>query len=352
MTKTPLFSIILPVYNVEQYLDRCVESILKQNFTDYEVILVDDGSKDRSSKMCDDWAAKDERIRVVHKINAGLGMARNTGVDVAKGEYVLFIDSDDYIEGELLQTLCKTLQEHCWEVVFWGMKRIDREGKVLLDLSPNPAKMVYNDKYEIAHELLPDFMGRSPHTGRVANLRISVCTCCIKRTFFTKTGLRFVSERQFISEDLWFYLEAFQYINSVCFLPKTYYCYCQNEGSLTFSYDPTRYERLKSFYGNAYKLVQNIYGDEQIRERLVFSFISTVMGCLKMEAANLKEVGLKETYHKIAKICQDSFLQEALLTYPDQYFSKKWKIFKHCILHKRILLLMGILLMQFAVRHV
>ncbi len=102
-----LFSIIVPVYKVKDYLDRCVQSILGQSFADFELILVDDGSPDECGKICDDWQQKDERVRVVHKQNGGLSSARNAGIEIAKGEYVLFVDSDDYIVEGSLEKLSK-----------------------------------------------------------------------------------------------------------------------------------------------------------------------------------------------------------------------------------------------------
>lgn len=91
------YSVIVPVYNVEAYLDRCVSSILSQSFTDYELILVDDGSPDACPAMCDAWGQKDKRVRVVHRKNGGLSAARNSGLDIAKGDYILFVDSDDFV---------------------------------------------------------------------------------------------------------------------------------------------------------------------------------------------------------------------------------------------------------------
>ena len=92
---SPKVSIIVPVYNVEKYLKRCVDSLVGQTLKDIEIILVDDGSPDGCPKMCDDFVATDSRIKVVHKPNGGLGSARNAGLEVAKGEYVAFVDSDD-----------------------------------------------------------------------------------------------------------------------------------------------------------------------------------------------------------------------------------------------------------------
>ena len=92
-----MLSVIIPVYNVQDYLARCVDSVLAQTYTDLEIILVDDGSIDESGDMCDEYATGNERIRVVHKLNGGLSDARNAGLDVARGDYVTFIDADDYV---------------------------------------------------------------------------------------------------------------------------------------------------------------------------------------------------------------------------------------------------------------
>lgn len=104
-------SIIIPVYRTEDTLDRCVESVLRQDHPDMEVILVDDGSPDRCPAYCDDWAAKDQRIRVVHKVNGGLSDARNAGMEIATGDYVTFVDSDDYLAGDTYGPLMQRLEQ-------------------------------------------------------------------------------------------------------------------------------------------------------------------------------------------------------------------------------------------------
>ena len=113
VSKNPLISIIVPVYNVEEYLDKCVESIVNQTYKNIEVILVDDGSPDNCPKMCDDWAKKDKRIKVIHKKNGGLSDARNKGIDESKGEYLSFVDSDDYITDNYVELLYNIIsKEH------------------------------------------------------------------------------------------------------------------------------------------------------------------------------------------------------------------------------------------------
>ena len=106
----PLLSIIVPVYKVENYLQKCIDSILAQTFTDFELILVEDGSPDGCPALCDAAAAKDARIRVLHQKNGGLSAARNAGLDVARGEWIGFVDSDDYIAPEMYETLYKAVQ--------------------------------------------------------------------------------------------------------------------------------------------------------------------------------------------------------------------------------------------------
>lgn len=108
----PQISIIVPVYKVEQYLDRCVNSILNQTFTDFELILVDDGSPDRCPQMCDEWAKKDARICVIHKENGGAGAARNAALRCAKGEYIGFVDSDDWITPDMYEYLYDLLKQY------------------------------------------------------------------------------------------------------------------------------------------------------------------------------------------------------------------------------------------------
>lgn len=105
MREHSLISVIVPIYKVQDYLDECIESIINQTYSNIEVILVDDGSPDRCPQMCDEWAKRDSRIRVVHKKNGGLSSARNAGIDVAKGEYISFVDSDDFICKDALQNL-------------------------------------------------------------------------------------------------------------------------------------------------------------------------------------------------------------------------------------------------------
>ncbi|MGN0612573.1 MAG: glycosyltransferase family 2 protein [Porcipelethomonas sp.] len=123
----PLISIIVPVYNVEKYLDRCIKSILRQSFKDFELIIVDDGSPDACPEMCDEWEKKDNRIKVIHQKNQGLSAARNAGIRIAQGRYLSFIDSDDWISDTMIQDLYDLLIESDADISVCGMIKVADE---------------------------------------------------------------------------------------------------------------------------------------------------------------------------------------------------------------------------------
>ena len=126
-------SIIIPVYNVESYLDRCVDSVLKQSFQDIEILLIDDGSTDKSGLLCDRWAEKDNRVRVIHKVNEGVSAARNIGLDQANGDYIAFVDSDDFIDANMIETLYNTLQIKHADMCICGFVFVDEFGNPLAE---------------------------------------------------------------------------------------------------------------------------------------------------------------------------------------------------------------------------
>ena len=134
----PLISVIVPVYNVERYLVQCVDSIINQTYKKLEIILVDDGSTDNSSKICDSYIQKDNRIRVIHKQNGGLSSARNAGLDIASGEYIAFVDSDDYILPEMYEVLFRLIDENNADMGACSWQRVNEAGTPLLKQDTSP----------------------------------------------------------------------------------------------------------------------------------------------------------------------------------------------------------------------
>lgn len=143
-------SIIVPVFNTERYLSECIDSILAQSFSDFEVLLIDDGSTDRSEEICDEYARKDIRVRVFHKTNGGAGSARNLGLDNARGEWICFVDSDDYVEPYYLETL--SILPDKADITFFPIKKISENGDIDLQI-PLACKVYGRDNVEqqLAH---------------------------------------------------------------------------------------------------------------------------------------------------------------------------------------------------------
>ena len=142
-----MISVIVPVYKVEKYLDTCVRSILNQTWQDFELLLVDDGSPDNCGTMCDEWALKDSRIQVIHKVNGGLSDARNAGIDRAKGEYFLFVDSDDSVREDMLETLVTLAKETRAEIACCNFIRLDEEGNQTKEIIHQTPGLLTPDEY-------------------------------------------------------------------------------------------------------------------------------------------------------------------------------------------------------------
>lgn len=139
MEKDSLVSVIVPVYHVEDYLDDCVRSIVAQSYSNLEIILVDDGSDDSCPQKCDSWAEKDRRIKVIHKTNGGLSDARNTGLDIAQGEYIAFVDSDDFVHKTYIELLLKIIEERECDIAICGFQKF-------LDGTQITEKLLKNDR--------------------------------------------------------------------------------------------------------------------------------------------------------------------------------------------------------------
>lgn len=132
----PLISVIVPVYKVEKFLDRCIRSILNQTFRDFELIIVDDGSPDKCPAMCDEWKTRDERIVVVHQQNQGLSAARNSGIKIARGTYLTFVDSDDWISDDMLEILFNLIEKYNTDISICNFLKTDSEDNTLHNNEP------------------------------------------------------------------------------------------------------------------------------------------------------------------------------------------------------------------------
>ncbi|WP_447951892.1 glycosyltransferase family 2 protein [Chryseobacterium koreense] len=210
------FSIIIPVYNVEPYLEECLESILAQTYQDYEVLLINDGSTDASGEICDRYAEKDSRITVLHQPNRGVSAARNIGLGHAEGEWICFIDSDDVIEANYLNAFAENISDDC-DMVIQGIKRIGKMNDILCSF-PSLEKMsrrAFFDHYSIW-----------PHY-------FSPCNKIYRRTIIMDHNLRYKGTMSF-GEDTLFNLDyAIQTKQMFTLIPNIHYLYRINLNGLT-----------------------------------------------------------------------------------------------------------------------
>lgn len=303
-----LVSIILPIYNVEKHLDRCMESVLNQTYSNIEVLMIDDGSTDSCPEKCEDWAKKDYRIRVIHKENAGLGEARNTGLENANGEFLFFIDSDDYVSEDLVESCLKIQKEQDSDIVLYGFSRVDKDGNVYKSNVPQAEKKHYSGE-AICEEVLPALLASMGKT--VSGLWMSAWCCMYKKATINSISWRFVSERVIIAEDVYSLLQLYSAVKVVSILDKSMYFYCDNEASLTHVYRPDRIEKINYFLRETLRKVEEYRFGISIEKCVCFLYSSFLIAAMKM-IVTADEISHKEKRKMLVRCIKSDECQKAL----------------------------------------
>ena len=211
-----LISIIVPIYNVQKYLDRCMKTLLNQTYRNIEIILVDDESPDECPKMCEEYAKIDQRVKVIHKKNGGLGFARNSGLEIAQGKYIIFVDSDDYVTENMCHLLYEAAKKYEADVVYGGIFYAD--GEKIKESKVVTKERVWKGKQEVK-DLLLDFIATEPNEKKDTIMEVSVWKALFRKKVFDEYDISFVSERQFISEDVIFDIDYLSKCNCVVAIP-------------------------------------------------------------------------------------------------------------------------------------
>lgn len=284
----PLFSFVIPVYKVEDYLHECVYSILNQTYTDFEMILVDDGSPDSCPQICDDLSKEDSRIRVIHKKNEGLSVARNTGLLEATGEYIIFVDSDDYwCAKEALKKISDILEKDKVDIVAFASKTYYENNNTFEDDRYNyPSEMnTLNPKealkYMISHDLF------NVHAAK----RTFKKSFLIDNELFYKPGIR--------AEDIEMYIRCSNCLPSYKFLNEKVYVYRKREGSITTTVDGTHLsehlETIESF-------INYPFLNDEIKEYM-YSYLAYSLSVVLAHVECVKPDNYKELMKRIKKCC-------------------------------------------------
>lgn len=226
-----LISVILPVYNVEKFLRKCLDSIVNQTYKDLQIILVNDGSEDESGKVCDEYAGRDDRIHVIHQKNQGLSKARNVGLSLAKGEYITFIDSDDYIELDTYSMVNRAIRENDFpDLIFYREKSVDTKGKTVYIQGDTPSGEILRKDRKFAEKRI---------IGELIN---GVCDKVFRAEVIN--GLSFEVGKMY-GEDFRFNLEMLKRVETVVYIDQIKYSYVMNAESITHkAFNPNSFDQV------------------------------------------------------------------------------------------------------------
>ena len=322
-----VISVIVPIYNVEQYIDRCVKSIIDQSYTNIEIILVDDGSTDESSAICDRYT--DKRVKVIHKENGGLGSARNAGLDIASGKYVTFVDGDDEISYDHIEKMYRLIVSTQADTCLCGHIKVFANAKVI---NKNYLAGSVFEGHDILKNVLSRMTGSFP--GQFDKIEMSVCMTMFSNEIIKSKNIRFHSEREYISEDLIFDFDYFPNTVRVAISDDVGYLYYDNQGSLTTKYNPNRFELQKLLTNEEIRLAKALDIIDESKVRIINTFMGLARYCIKLEVKFLNENSILR--NRVANICSDEMVKEALKVLEDKDVPWKTKIVNWLIKNESI----------------
>lgn len=277
------FSVVIPVYNVEKYLDQCVESVISQTFRDFELILVDDGSPDGSGAMCDRWAEKDCRVRVVHQANGGLSAARNTGIRQAEGTYILFLDSDDWwAENTVLEKIAAVIDRTVADVVSFNYRK---------SFGGSLEPMYFSESVPSSETAMPLDEG-----GLLETWVTGACNKAIRRELLTEHRILF--RTGITSEDIDWTLRLALYADRFAFANVCVFVYRQHASSISHSMSARKVECL---CGNVQECVRLLDAAVPEKAEMLKPFVAYQYGTLLYNIALLPASGRSKELMKAAK---------------------------------------------------
>lgn len=344
MSEKSRISVVIPIYNTAKYLNACIESVLNQTYQNFDIILVDDESPDEAPQMCDEWVKKDNRIQVIHKKNEGLGLTRNAGINVADGDYICFLDSDDTLDADTFEGCIEAFEVKGADACFYGRKTGQADGSFSINKNI-PDKLEYTGR-EVREKHATTYLGPLPEDEGVRYIQVSACCAMYRLSIIKDNNIRFLSERKCLSEDTFFNLDVCKYANKVVIIPKDYYNYTYNGESLTKRYNPNRFNQLKGFYEQLHKYMSEFSDADRVNIRVPYQLYVYLRHTVEYEVKSYKLNGLVKTYKKIKSICNDEFIHESLKEIDLNSLNGKRKMFIKWMLNKRVLNIMAFYILK------
>lgn len=335
MENKPYLSIIVPVYNVENYIHKTIKSLQEQTLSNIEIILVDDGSQDKCPIICDNYAQNDKRFKVIHKINEGLGLARNSGMQIANGEYVTFCDSDDYVDANCYEELFYLARKNDLDILRYSCNRFIKED-IFLSKSYNNKLVIY-DKREVLRECALHTISGNLNKSPNLFLGRSCCMAIYKTAFLKRNNLSFKSERIFISEDSFFNYKCLLKANKVGYLPNTYYHYRINPSSLSRVPALDKLRRSESFC----KFVEEEMRLDGFQSSEYYAQAYHIQA-LRVETLRILEskIPLNKKYHWFKEEMKSSYILRIKKTFPMHLIPLKYRIYSLLCFNKLFFLVL------------
>lgn len=301
-------SIVVPVYNVEKYLPESIGSLLGQTMKDLEIILVNDGSKDGSLAVCRSYAEKDGRIKVIDKPNGGVSSARNAGMDAATGEYIGFVDPDDWVEPGMYESMCRRAEAAEADACLCSYV-MNRQGKT--EPVPLGIKGDLLNREAVADELIAGIISRPTLDSGSAPILGSVCRCIFRRGLTERHGLRFIEGIPFM-EDALFCVKAFSKCEKVAVDDAYHYNYRIISSSATTSYKKDFLSMQRDVFGLLRQILHEEGLEGKLQGRLDIRYVNMDFDIIANETHrdNPKKIGRK--LEAIREICRDGNLKRIL----------------------------------------
>lgn len=327
----PKVSVIIPVYNTEKYLKECVDSLTGQTLEEIEIILVDDGSKEECARLCDEFAKKDGRVKVIHKVNEGQGIARNAGLMVATGEYIGFVDSDDYVDVKMYEALYLAAKQHDADVVMSGVTFV---GGNTFSKSGDFEEKDYFQKETVFEKadmkkVLLGVVGAKPEDMDDSRYGVSVWKNIFRRETIINENIQFVSERKIISEDAIFCVDFMCVAKKAVGIPGPFYRYRRNDQSFSKAYRADRFEKILIFLEEIENRIKNTVTKSEYDlylKRLIQGY-ARILCCQEIMYAYEQKNGFSQLRKRLGIICKNQLVADTLKGYPWYKLPKKQAIF-------------------------
>lgn len=314
-------SIIIPVYNCEKFLNKCVDSVLNQTYKNFELILVDDGSKDSSSQICDDYAKKDSRVKVVHKINGGSADARNKGIEVSTGSYIGFIDSDDYIDDTMYEKLLNKATEEDSDITMCRFKNIYENGTMKFFKEVNFENV--NAENILSYYLESGFK-ESKDCVYANGIMGNVWRTLIKKDFIG--DIRF--QKLLVAEDLLFLISLIKKDTKISIVNEYLYNYLQRTGSIMNSFNKNKIIQRYDAFKIILNKVKGKLSEDNINSYKFYNYASIVNELLKNNQKELLNDLMNDEFFRNLN-SKDNYKQEQRKT---TGFKRKFGYF---LVHKK-----------------